>query len=198
MHDDRSLVEARLKRVLDERVRPALYPESVPLDVAVWNAPGEPVPVEEGLAAEPRPIEVGARWGAPWGTSWFRVTGTVPTEWAGKTVEAILDLGFDENMPGFQCEGLVYRPDGTPVKGLNPRNQWVRIGAPSRAASRCACTSRRPPTPSSSTTTPSCRPRSATRTPRAANRSTPSPAWTSPSSTRPCGTWCSTWRYSAS
>ncbi|MFG3546410.1 alpha-mannosidase [Streptomyces sp. NPDC047725] len=130
MHDDRDLVEARLKRVLDERVRPAVYPESVPLDVAVWHAPGEPVPVAEGLAAQPAPIEVGARWGAPWGTSWFRVTGTVPERWAGRTVEAILDLGFDENMPGFQCEGLVYRPDGTPVKGLNPRNQWVRIGAP--------------------------------------------------------------------
>ncbi|MFF5860868.1 alpha-mannosidase [Streptomyces sp. NPDC012751] len=130
MHDDRTLIEARLKRVLDERIRPAVYPESVPLDVAVWHAPGEPVPVAEGLAAEPEPIEVGARWGAPWGTSWFRVTGTVPESWAGKTVEALLDLGFDENMPGFQCEGLVYRPDGTPVKGLNPRNQWVRIGSP--------------------------------------------------------------------
>ncbi|MEU3825785.1 alpha-mannosidase [Streptomyces sp. SID486] len=130
MHDDRTLVEARLRRVLDERIRPAVYPESVPLRVAVWHAPGEPVPVAEGLAAEPEPIEVGARWGAPWGTSWFRVTGTVPEEWAGRTVEALLDLGFDENMPGFQCEGLVYRPDGTPVKGLNPRNQWVRIGAP--------------------------------------------------------------------
>ncbi|MFI6686938.1 alpha-mannosidase [Streptomyces sp. NPDC050485] len=130
MHDDRGLVEARLKRVLDERVRPAVYPESVPLEVAVWDAPGEPVPVEEGLAAEPHPIAVGDLWGAPWGTSWFRVTGRVPEEWAGRSVEAILDLGFDENMPGFQCEGLVYRPDGTPVKGLNPRNQWVRIGAP--------------------------------------------------------------------
>ncbi|MFC9806422.1 alpha-mannosidase [Streptomyces griseoaurantiacus] len=130
MHDDRSLVEARLKRVLEERIRPAVYPDSVPLEVAVWHAPGEPVPVSEGLAAEPSPIEVGARWGAPWGTSWFRVTGTVPKAWAGRTVEALLDLGFDENMPGFQCEGLVYRPDGTPVKGLNPRNQWVRIGAP--------------------------------------------------------------------
>ncbi|KAF3468841.1 glycoside hydrolase family 38 C-terminal domain-containing protein [Streptomyces sp. Tu 3180] len=130
MHDDRTLVEARLRRVLDERIRPAVYPESVPLEVAVWHAPGEPVPVAEGLAAEPEPVEVGARWGAPWGTSWFRVTGTVPEAWAGRTVEAVLDLGFDENMPGFQCEGLVYRPDGTPVKGLNPRNQWVRIGAP--------------------------------------------------------------------
>ncbi|WP_221357913.1 alpha-mannosidase [Streptomyces beigongshangae] len=130
MHDDRSLVEARLRRVLDERIRPAVYPESLPLEVAVWNAPGEPVPVEEGLAATPSPVAVGDRWGAPWGTSWFRVTGTVPEEWAGRTVEAVLDLGFDENMPGFQCEGLVHLPDGTPVKGLNPRNQWVRIGAP--------------------------------------------------------------------
>ncbi|GAA2094293.1 glycoside hydrolase family 38 C-terminal domain-containing protein [Streptomyces albiaxialis] len=130
MHDDRKLVEDRLKRVLEERIRPALYPESVPLTVEVWHAPGEPVPVEEGLAAPYGPASVGDRWGAPWGTSWFRVTGTVPEAWAGKTVEALLDLGFDENMPGFQCEGLVHRPDGSPVKGLNPRNQWVRIGAP--------------------------------------------------------------------
>ncbi|MFD7234576.1 alpha-mannosidase [Streptomyces syringium] len=128
MHNDRTVTEARLKRVLDERIRPAVYPESVPLTVTVWHAPGEPVPVAEGLAAGREPIEVGAPWGPPWGTSWFTVAGTVPEEWAGRTVEALLDLGFDENMPGFQCEGLVYRPDGSPVKGLNPRNQWVRIG----------------------------------------------------------------------
>ncbi|ARX88178.1 putative Alpha-mannosidase [Streptomyces alboflavus] len=30
MHDDRRLVEGRLKRVLDERIRPAVYPHSVP------------------------------------------------------------------------------------------------------------------------------------------------------------------------
>ncbi|MEU5218149.1 glycoside hydrolase family 38 C-terminal domain-containing protein [Streptomyces sp. NPDC020807] len=130
MHDDRGLVEARLKRVLDERIRPAVHPVSVPMDIAVWEARGEPVPVAEGLAAATRPAAVGEAWGRPWGTSWFTVTGTVPGEWAGRTVEAILDLGFDENMTGFQCEGLVYRPDGTPVKGLNPRNQWVRVAGP--------------------------------------------------------------------
>ncbi|MGW7003592.1 alpha-mannosidase [Streptomyces sp. NPDC054933] len=130
MHNDRTVTEARLKRVLDERIRPAIYPASVPLDVGIWTAPGEPVPVSEGLAAPRTPIAVGAAWGPPWGTSWLTVHGTVPEAWAGRTVEALLDLGFDENMPGFQCEGLVYRPDGSPVKGLNPRNQWVRIGAP--------------------------------------------------------------------
>ncbi|MEV7178033.1 glycoside hydrolase family 38 C-terminal domain-containing protein [Kitasatospora sp. NPDC093679] len=130
MHDDRNLVESRLKRVLEERIRPAVYPESVPLEVSIWTAPDEPVPVAEGLAAPRTPIATGARWGAPWGTSWLTVSGTVPDAWAGRTVEALIDLGFDANMPGFQCEGLVYRPDGTPVKGLNPRNQWVRIAAP--------------------------------------------------------------------
>ncbi|MGW2410281.1 alpha-mannosidase [Streptomyces sp. NPDC001739] len=138
MHDDRALVEARLKRVLDERIRPALHPESVPLEVAAWVAPGEPVPVAEGLAAAYAPVAVGDAWGAPWGTTWFRVRGQVPAEWAGRTVEAVLDLGFDERMPGFQCEALVYRPDGSPVKGLNPRNRWVRVGAPVRGGERVA------------------------------------------------------------
>ncbi|MFF8606588.1 alpha-mannosidase [Streptomyces sp. NPDC015346] len=130
MHDDRELIESRLKRVLDERIRPAIHPESVPLEVGIWTAPDEPVPVAEGLAAPRTPIAVGDAWGAPWGTSWLTVSGTVPAAWAGRTVEALIDLGFDANMPGFQCEGLVYRPDGSPVKGLNPRNQWVRIAAP--------------------------------------------------------------------
>ncbi|MER7985571.1 glycoside hydrolase family 38 C-terminal domain-containing protein [Streptomyces noursei] len=136
MHDDRALVEGRLKRVLNERIRPALYPESVPLEVAAWVAPGEPVPVAEGLAARHAPVAVGDAWGAPWATTWFRVRGTVPAAWAGRTVEAVLDLGFDERMPGFQCEALVYLADGTPVKGLNPRNQWVRVGAPVRGGER--------------------------------------------------------------
>ncbi|HTJ33202.1 MAG TPA: glycoside hydrolase family 38 C-terminal domain-containing protein [Dactylosporangium sp.] len=127
MHDDRSLIEARLKRVLSERIVPAVYPRSVPLEAGIWNAPGEPVPVAEGLAAPREPLRAGDRWGAPWGTSWITVTGTVPAQWAGETVEALIDLGFDPNMPGFQCEGLVYRPDGSPVKGLNPNNQWVRV-----------------------------------------------------------------------
>ncbi|MFD9035801.1 alpha-mannosidase [Streptomyces sp. NPDC059567] len=130
MHDDRTLIESRLRRVLDERIRPAIHPESVPLEVGIWTAPDEPVPVAEGIAAPRTPIAVGDAWGAPWGTSWLTVSGTVPAGWAGRTVEALIDLGFDANMPGFQCEGLVYRPDGSPVKGLNPRNQWVRIAAP--------------------------------------------------------------------
>src|SRR4051794_11230613 len=127
MHDDRVVVERRIARVLSERLRPAVYSDEVPLTVQVWHAPGEPVPVRDGLDAEYSPTPPGDAWGPPWGTSWFHVTGAVPDEWAGRTVEAVLDLGFAVDRPGFSAEGLVYRPDGTAIKGLNPTNMWVRI-----------------------------------------------------------------------
>ncbi|MFE1167034.1 alpha-mannosidase [Nocardiopsis sp. NPDC058789] len=130
MHDDRRLTEARLDRVLRERVWPAVYTTSIPLEVARWDAPGEPVPAEEGIGAPHEPARVGDAWGPAWGTTWFRLRGRVPDDWAGRTVEAVVDLGFDDAMPGFQCEGLVHLPDGTVVKGLNPRNAWIPVGAP--------------------------------------------------------------------
>ncbi|WP_185057166.1 alpha-mannosidase [Thermocatellispora tengchongensis] len=129
MHDDRALVEARLARALRERIRPAVYARSVPLTVAAWHAPGEPVPFAEAAGQEYAPTAAGEPWGPPWGTTWFRLTGTVPAEWAGETVEAVVDLGFDADRPGFQCEGLAYTPDGAPVKGLNPRNAWLPVAA---------------------------------------------------------------------
>ncbi|MGW6690443.1 alpha-mannosidase [Streptomyces sp. NPDC054961] len=127
MHDDRSITEHRLRRVLKERIKPAVHARSVPLTVERWEAPGEPVPVAEGLSAPYGPCAVGDAWGPAWGTTWFKLTGTVPADWAGRTVEAVLDLGFDRMMPGFQCEGLVHRADGTEVKALNPYNDWVRV-----------------------------------------------------------------------
>ncbi|PZE93384.1 glycoside hydrolase family 38 C-terminal domain-containing protein [Curtobacterium sp. MCBD17_008] len=127
MHDDIPLTIGRARRVLDERILPEVHATAVPLDTAWHELPGEPIAPAEGLTLDFEPYEVGTPWGAAWGTTWFRLSGTVPAEWAGQRVEALVDLGFDKNMPGFQCEGLVYLSDGTPVKSLNPRNQWVLI-----------------------------------------------------------------------
>ncbi|MFJ5304239.1 alpha-mannosidase [Streptomyces sp. NPDC088350] len=127
MHNNRDVIEQRLARVLNERIRPAVHARSVRLDVQIWNVSGEPVPVREGLAAPYRPARVGDHWGPAWSTSWFKVSGTIPAEWAGETVEAVLDLGFSTHSPGFSAEGLVYRADGTAVKALNPRNTWVPV-----------------------------------------------------------------------
>jgi alpha-mannosidase len=94
MHDDRELVEQRIARILRERLHPAVYGASIPLAVEVWHAPGEPPEVADGLAAEYRPADPAEVWGPAWSTSWFHLTGTVPAEWAGRAVEAIVDLGF--------------------------------------------------------------------------------------------------------
>ncbi|WCD93647.1 alpha-mannosidase [Microbacterium sp. nov. GSS16] len=129
MHDDSSLTVGRVNRVLAERVRPAVHSARVPLEIAAHHLPGEPIASAEGLALDFQPFTAGSMWGPAWGTTWFRLRGEVSAEWSGKRVEALIDLGFDINMPGFQCEALVYRPDGTPVKSINPRNQWVPVEA---------------------------------------------------------------------
>ncbi|MFI8811988.1 alpha-mannosidase [Streptomyces sp. NPDC055082] len=128
MHDDRTLTEERLDRVLRERIRPAVHPRTAPLDIEVWHAPGEPVPFTEAVNAPYKPGAVGDDWGPAWGTSWFKVTGRVPADWAGLTVEAVIDLGFARDRPGFSAEALAHRPDGSVVKALNPRNTWLRVG----------------------------------------------------------------------
>ncbi|MGA8980516.1 MAG: alpha-mannosidase, partial [Pedococcus sp.] len=126
MHDDRRLIEGRLRRTL-QRIEDAVWSAPVPVELGRWDAPGEPVPVDEGLTAPYAAAQVGDRWGPPWGTTWWRVRAQVPQEHAGRPVDLRLDLGFDPLRTGFHVEGLVYRADGTPVKGLNPRNQWVRV-----------------------------------------------------------------------
>ena len=95
--------------------------------------PGEPVPYRDAvqaLASEGRPFTVGGQWGRPWGTTWFRLAGNVPTEWAtpeyADRLEVVVDLGFHPDAAGFQSEGLVWTPEG-PVQGIHPRRTGVPL-----------------------------------------------------------------------
>ena len=126
MHDDRVLVEKRIERELWQRVLPHLYRDRVPLRVEAWEVPGEPVPYEHAVAQRFEPFEVGAPWGRPWGTTWFRLRGEVPSDWRGRSVEAIVDLGFGMRYAGFQAEGLVWW-QGAPLQGVHPRRQAVPL-----------------------------------------------------------------------
>ncbi|WP_230194155.1 alpha-mannosidase [Streptomyces coriariae] len=130
MHDERRRIEERVERVHNQRIKPAIYAASVPFEVEAWQAPGEPVPFTEAAAAAYEPFAMGTPWGPPWGTTWFRMRGQVPAEWAGKRVEAVIDLGFVGDWPGNQAEALVHRTDGTPLKAVNPLNHYVPIGNP--------------------------------------------------------------------
>ncbi|MFC7340346.1 alpha-mannosidase [Saccharopolyspora griseoalba] len=127
MHDDRRIIEQRLDRVLHQRLHPAQHTDTRPLEIAVWHTPGEPVDVAEALAADYQPAELGHPWGPAWGTAWFRFTAEIPPHWHGRTVEARINLGSLDERPGFQCEGLVYTPEGQPRKGLNPLNTHLAL-----------------------------------------------------------------------
>src|SRR5215467_1761887 len=129
MHDNRVLIEQRLARALT-RIRPECYADPRPLEISMWAPAGEPVPADLAFDASYQSVQIGDMWGSPWGTSWFRLRGTVPAEWAGQRVEALIDLGFDVVRTGFHAEGLVYGRARQPIKGLNPQTQWVCIGDP--------------------------------------------------------------------
>ncbi len=116
MHDDRQLVEERISREVAERVLPLVHPRRMALDV------------EAGPGADRlEPFAVGGRWGPPWRTTWFRFRGTAPADFCGRRVEALIDLGFGADSPGFQCEGLVRDGTGRPVQGIHPRRQAITV-----------------------------------------------------------------------
>lgn len=129
MHNNQDLTLARVLRVLEERLRPAIHSRPHPLTLAAHRVGGEPIAVADALAADYAPARAGDAWGRAWDTTWFRVTGEVPADFAGRRVEVLLDLGFDVNMTGFQAEGLVYHADGSPVRSLHPRAQWIPVSA---------------------------------------------------------------------
>lgn len=127
MHDERRQIEDRIRRVVRERIRPAIFGARHAVTVEGWHVPGEPVPVAEARAASFEPFAVGQSWGRPWGTTWFRLRGSVPPGWAGETVELRVDFGTGVGA-GFQSEGLLFRTTGGgPIRGLHPFHQAVPL-----------------------------------------------------------------------
>lgn len=131
MHQDEPLVEARIARLVRDRVDPNVHRRASPVTIEAWQVPDEPVPFAEAVQQTYTPFTVGDPWGArPWGTTWFRVTGTVPADFGttdGTTAELHVDLGFSKRQAGFQAEGLAWRPDGSTIKAIEPLNDSVPL-----------------------------------------------------------------------
>ncbi|MBM2623589.1 alpha-mannosidase [Actinoplanes sp. LDG1-06] len=129
MHDNDGQAQLRISNVLSTRLGPRLYRRFAPLTVTAWEAPGEPVPFADAVTRSYEPFAAGQRWSKPWGTTWFHVTGEVPPDWGGggTAVQMLVDLGFSGLLPAFQAEALVYRPDGSIVKGIEPFNHVVDL-----------------------------------------------------------------------
>ncbi|WP_029150110.1 alpha-mannosidase [Microbacterium indicum] len=130
MHDRTHLALLRVDRFARERLLPAQFRRSQPLDVTAWEAPGEPVPFAEAAAGAYEPLRPGDPWGRPWGTTWMRVAGRVPDAWRaddgslpeGTRAELVVDLGFTGGQAGFQCEAMLWSADGRILRGVEPFN----------------------------------------------------------------------------
>lgn len=130
VRDPAALLMLRVRRFTRFRIAPAVYGETVPVQVRAWTVGGEPVPFAHAMVQSFEPVAIGSRWGRPWDTVWFDVRGDVPDHWAPDEAELIVDLGFTGSQAGFQAEATAYRDDGSIVKAIEPLNAWVPLPEP--------------------------------------------------------------------
>ena len=128
MHDDIPLTTGRATRVLDERILPRSTRPRRPLDAAWHELPGEPIPPTEGLALDVRAVRgrhaVGRGLGhdvVPADRDRARPTGP-DAAWRSWSTSA-----STRTCRGSSARGSSTCADGTPVKSINPRNQWVLV-----------------------------------------------------------------------
>ncbi|MDQ1565942.1 MAG: alpha-mannosidase, partial [Actinomycetota bacterium] len=122
----------RAREILVAVVEPAVFGPGRPLTITAHHLDGEPVTPAEALRRPYAPFAVGDAWGPRWGTTWFRLQGRIPSEWAGEEVVLRLEAtraGTD--VPGG--EFLIFSTTGgvpTPLIGLS---------APHAAATLTGC-----------------------------------------------------------
>ncbi len=109
-----------------EVVGPAIHRQRRSLAVAAHHLHGEPVPAAEALGRDFEPFAVGQAWGGIWDTTWFRFQGSIPDDWAGAEVAALIHLGGRREV-GFSAEGLIWL-GGRPVQGLHHRQRRFLLG----------------------------------------------------------------------
>src|SRR5690625_196658 len=130
-HDDARIL-ARTERLQAERIRPAIHEVLGDLSVSEWVVPGdgEPVDLATVTGQEFVPVELPRTWGRPWSTTFFQLDGTVPPlqgSFEGSTLRLEVDLGFVDDWPGNQCEGLLLDAGLRPLKAVNSRNRSTVI-----------------------------------------------------------------------
>lgn len=129
---------ARCERVMSQRLKPYINTVLSHCQVRSYHISGEPMDAREFLKRvrqghiQFEEFHIPGLWGTTWGTTWFEIRGCLDISQMGSAqLELCIDLGWiDHLFPGFQAEGLVYRPDGTVLKAVNPLNHWVPLAYP--------------------------------------------------------------------
>ena len=130
MLEDRETVRRYVRTLVRTAVRPAIHPARAPLTVEAFHVHGEPIGPDAARAATYEPFAVGQAWGGMWDTTWFRMRGTIPLDWAGRRVDARITLGGGGQV-GFTAEGLIWDEAG-PVQGLHHEHRGDRVTASAR------------------------------------------------------------------
>ncbi len=123
----------RLRRLLNQRVRPAIVSAVQKMEVAASPELFETLPIEMVASLGQRPFAIGDSWGRPWHTTWFamraRVTDDIATLLAAgdrHELVAHIDLGFTGRGDGFQVEGMVWH-NGQRVQAVQPDRRLIPI-----------------------------------------------------------------------
>ena len=125
----------RADRVMRQRLVPYVHETLSHCQLRAFANEGEPEQSADFLArvrenkVDFLDFMVPGAWGTIWGTTWFEVRGRIDRESVkGRAVELVVDLGWKRHRgPGFQAEGLCYRPDGSVIKAVNPDNCWILL-----------------------------------------------------------------------
>jgi alpha-mannosidase len=121
VHEEDDITDARIRRVVNQHIRPALSGPTSALEVAAYHVHGEPVTISEALNAPYELFPVGGAWGPAWDTTWFQLRGQVPAQWRSEEVALRFEIG-NAGDTGFGAEALVW-DDGRPVQGLSPNHR---------------------------------------------------------------------------
>ena len=101
-----------LEQFVSRSLRPAIHARTAPLRVSIFRPDGA-VPLADARAADYTPIETGHRWGPAWSTAWFKLEGSVPSEFAGEAVALRFSSG---------TEALLWQ-NGAPRRGFDEHRE---------------------------------------------------------------------------
>jgi len=113
--------------VLRELVEPAVFGPGQALAINAHHVAGEPITPADAVAQPYGPFAVGEAWGPCWGTTWFRLSGRIPAEWAGEEVVLRLEsLRAGTSIPGGEFLIFARSAEGdgglVPLLGLSPQH----------------------------------------------------------------------------
>lgn len=100
-------------RAFHKRISPYRYTKSIKLEASFIYNGEKPIPYKQALSGDYKTIQTGEKWGDLWGSAWFRFEGTVPGNFAGREVMALIDVDgeaavFEGSDPVM---GLTYKPE---------------------------------------------------------------------------------------